>query len=244
MRLQDSSDQSYLTSALRRLETLGAREALRVAIREIFPQRIALVSSFGAEAAILLHMVANIDKATPVLFLDTGKLFDETIQYRDQLVAVLGLQDVRSLRPDPTVLRRDDSSGRLCQSDPDRCCAIRKVEPLGQALNDFDAWITGRKALHGGSRKDLSFVEVDGRHVKLNPLVDWTQLDIDYYFIGNGLPRHPLVSDRYLSIGCVPCTDRVRAGEGLRDGRWRNSEKTECGIHNRPEIPAVNTGEI
>ena len=208
-----------------------ARELLAEMIRNEFPGRIALVSSFGIEAAVLLHMVASIDRATPVLFLDTGKLFGETLRYRDRLIAQLELRDVRAITPDAARLGAEDPDGVLWRSDPDRCCAIRKVEPLARALEGFDAWINGRKRYHGGLRSDISVIEAAGGRIKINPLAAWGPEQIAAYFEAHDLPQHPLAADGFRSIGCMPCSDRVQIGEDARAGRWRGRAKSECGIH-------------
>lgn len=215
-----------------RYQDADAEALLRGLITRDLRGRIALQSSFGAEAAVLLHLVAGVAPATPVLFLDTGKLFGETLRYRDQLVGLLGLSDVRVIKPDPARLDAVDPDGVLWYGNPEMCCYVRKVEPLERALAGFTAVITGRKGFHGGARKDLPRIEVgdDGR-LKVNPLIDWQKADIEAYFERHGLPRHPLEADGFLSIGCMPCTDRVTPGEDLRAGRWRGREKTECGIH-------------
>ncbi len=195
--------------------------------------RIALVSSFGAESAVLLHMVSRIDPATPVIFLDTGKLFTETLAYRDALTDRLGLTDLRSVDPDPADLARHDPDGTLWSLEPDLCCHIRKTEPLDRALNSFDAWITGRKRFHGGTRGALPTLEGDpttGR-LKVNPLAPWSVERLSRYLADHDLPVHPLVGDGYPSIGCVPCTRPVTPGEDPRAGRWSWLDKTECGIH-------------
>ena len=214
--------------------TLRREALLRSALLERFPGTIALVSSFGAESAVLLHMVAAIDRATPVIFIDTGKLFPETLRYRDRLARRLGLADLRVARPDPGRLARSDPAGTLWQSDPDLCCWHRKVEPLDAALEGFKAWITGRKRLHGGARTALPAIETgpDGR-IKVNPLADWTEQDVADYFLTHDLPLHPLTAAGYRSIGCAPCTRAVRPGEAPRAGRWAGRDKTECGIHSR-----------
>ena len=214
-----------------RAEEIMAHRLLDEMIRREFRGRIALVSSFGIEAAVLLHMVSTIDAATPVIFLDTGKLFGETLRYRDELVRRLGLVEVRSVRPDPDRLAAEDPQGMLWRSDPDRCCALRKVEPLEQALGGFEAWINGRKRHHGGARAALPVIEAAGGRIKVNPLASWGRGEIDAYFAAHDLPRHPLEADGYRSVGCLPCSDRAQPGEGARDGRWRGSGKTECGIH-------------
>jgi phosphoadenosine phosphosulfate reductase len=209
-----------------------AAELLAALIRTEFPGRIALQSSFGAEAAVLLHMVAAVDAATPVIFLNTGKLFGETLRYRDQLARLLGLSDIRTVAPDAKRVETVDPDGVLWYGNPDMCCYVRKVEPVQRALVGFDAVITGRKGFHGGERQDLQRVEAgdDGR-IKANPLASWRKQDIDAYFERHQLPRHPLEAEGFLSIGCMPCTDRVQPGEDARAGRWRGRDKTECGIH-------------
>ncbi len=204
---------------------------MRAAIEEVFPFRVAVLSSFGAESAVILHQVAQIDPATPVLFLETGQLFAQTIQYQEELSERLGLTDVRVVRPDPGKLARQDPNGDLWKSDPGACCHLRKVLPLENALEGFDAWITGRKRFQGGSRTTLPVVEVENKRVKVNPLAGWTQERLDGYFAEHDLPRHPLWEQGYLSIGCHPCTRPVEAGEDPRAGRWAGQDKTECGIH-------------
>lgn len=221
------------------LRGLGPQEILQAAIRDLFPSRIALVSSFGAEAAVLLHMVAQVDPATPVLFLDTGKLFDETLAYRDALATRLGLTDLRSLRPDPATLAAQDDGGTLWFRDADACCRIRKVEPLERGLAGFAASINGRKRFQSATRSSIPLVEADGARLKFNPLAEWGPEQIEAYFRAHDLPRHPLVAQGYLSIGCAPCTQPVAAGEDARAGRWRGQDKTECGIH----FPLLQPGQ-
>jgi phosphoadenosine phosphosulfate reductase len=199
--------------------------------RELYGDRLALVSSFGAESAVLLHLASRIDRDIPVLFLDTGMLFAQTLDYRRQLASDLGLTDVRDLRPRFEDLALNDPDSNLWQSDTDACCHIRKVIPLDTALGPFDAWITGRKRFHGGARLRLPVVEeADGR-LKFNPLANWTRLELDAYAESHGLPAHPLVSAGFPSLGCWPCTDQVADGEDVRSGRWAGSQKSECGIH-------------
>jgi phosphoadenosine phosphosulfate reductase len=167
-----------------------------------------------------------------VLFLDTGKLFAETLRYRDLLIARLGLEDVRSLTPDRFELGAVDPAGTLWRSDPDRCCAARKVAPLARGLSGFDAWVSGRKHYHGGMRAAVPVFEMDDQgRTKINPLAEWSRSRIAAEFAARNLPCHPLETVGYLSIGCVTCTDKVRPGESLRAGRWRGLAKTEFGIH-------------
>lgn len=200
-------------------------------IREEFPGRIALVSSFGIESAILLHMVAAIDSATPVIFLDTGKLFAQTQSYKEMLVHRLGLRNVVTARPDARVLSQSDPEGQLNKSDPESCCDVRKIQPLENALTPYQAWITGRKRYQGGERKSLALVEsFDGR-IKVNPLALWAPEQIEEYFVRHDLPRHPLWEQGYTSVGCEPCTQKTSGACGVRDGRWAGTGKTECGIH-------------
>ena len=202
--------------------------------------RIALVSSFGAEAVVLLHLVARLDPMTPVLFLETGMLFPETLDYQKRVADLLGLGDVRVIRPQAGALHDG-----LHATDPDACCALRKTRPLGTALLGFDAWITGRKRIHGGQRVSLPVIETDpaGR-TKINPLAEWSATDIETYFSRHPLPRHPLVERGYASIGCAPCTTRTRDGEDPRAGRWRGQDKVECGIHAGPDGRIVRNAEL
>ena len=224
-----SSDR--LADLNKRYDAHEPHEIIHALINEEFPGRIALVSSFGAESAVLLHMLSQVNPTTPVIFLDTGKLFGETKRYRDKLVECLGLKRVKSITPDPDASAVRDHHGILWSQNPNACCALRKVEPLEKALQSYEAWFTGRKSFQSSSRATLSVFEAEGTKFKINPLAHWTKNDIDTYFEDNDLPRHPLEADGYLSIGCMPCTDRVGPGEDMRAGRWRGSEKTECGIH-------------
>ena len=207
---------------------------LRAVLREgPLARRTALVSSFGAESIVLLDMVATIDPATPVLFLDTGKLFEVTRQYRERVTDLLGLKDVRVLRPDPSALRRNDPKSDLWRTDPDGCCDVRKTAPLERGLDGFAAWITGRKRFQGGLREALPRIEGDGAsgRIKLNPLAMWTSEDLEHYRRLRDLPAHPLVERGYRSIGCRPCTRPTGPDEPARAGRWWGLDKTECGIH-------------
>ena len=193
--------------------------------------RVALVSSFGAESVALLHMVARIEPATPVLFLDTEMLFPETLAYQAEIAAALGLRDVRRITPDRAQAFLRDGDGLLHRRDTDACCALRKSEPLARALGPFDAWITGRKRHQGGARKAMPVVEAAEGRLKINPLAHWAPADVGAYTEAHGLPRHPLVARGFASIGCAPCTTPVRPGEDPRAGRWRGRNKDECGIH-------------
>jgi len=221
--------------AASRLETrfalMKAGSLLRLAIEDLYPGRIALVSSFGADSAVLLHMVSEIDRKTPVVFVDTGQLFEETLAYRDELVARLGLSNVIVAEPEAATLAAEDPEKFLFASDPDRCCEIRKVLPLGRALEGYDAWITGRKSFQSATRAAVPLFEAEGERVKINPLVGWSAGELLAYIAKAGLPPHPLVAKGFPSIGCLPCTSAVKPGEDARAGRWRGRAKTECGIH-------------
>jgi phosphoadenosine phosphosulfate reductase len=201
------------------------------ALRIFGRQRLALVSSFGTESAALLKVMADVDPSIPVIFLDTGWQFEETLAYRDTLIAKLGLRDVRSIKPLDETLRREDGSRELWFSDPDACCRIRKVEPLKRALAPFGAWINGRKRFQGGLRTAIPVVEADGDRLKFNPFANVTRGEIEAIYAEAKLPPHPLAASGFLSVGCMPCTSRTLPGEDARDGRWRGRGKTECGIH-------------
>lgn len=218
---------SQLQAAVRGRDAAGV---LHLAL-EAFPGRAAVVSSFGAESVVLLHLIAQIDPTTPILFLNTGKLFGETLRYRDRLQDEFGLADIRSLSPHPADRARTDPEGTLWSRDTDACCNFRKVVPLKRALGGFEAQITGRKRFQTSARAGMQLVEYFEGRFRFNPLADWTLADLESYATAHALPRHPLVEDGYPSIGCIPCTRRVQAGEGYRDGRWAGLDKDECGIH-------------
>ncbi len=192
----------------------------------------AVVSSFGADSAVLLHMTSGIDRGATVLFVDTGQHFPQTLAYRDQLADLLGLTGVTTVRPSREALMRDDPKATLHQEDPDGCCQLRKVRPLDVALAPFDVWIAGVRRHQSSLRRALPRRERDraGR-IKLNPLADWSQAAVTDYLRRHDLPEHPLVAQGFPSIGCAPCTTRAEAGEDARAGRWRGRQKTECGLH-------------
>jgi phosphoadenosine phosphosulfate reductase len=214
-----------------RFADVDTQTMLATVLRERLAGDVAVVSSFGTESAVLLDLVAKAAPATPVLIVDTLKLFPETLAYRDALVERLGLTDVRAIQPDPAVIAAKDATDLRWSYDPDGCCEIRKVIPLRNALLPFDAWITGRKAFQAKSRNAMPRFEVEDGRLKINPLADWSKDDLDRYFVDHDLPRHPLEAAGYLSIGCIPCTSIVKPGEDPRAGRWRGWDKVECGIH-------------
>lgn len=210
---------------------LEGRDLLEPLISRVYAGRIALVSSFGAESAVLLHMVASIDRATPVIFLNTGKLFGETLAFRESVVERFGLRDVRDIRPDPVDAARSDPNGDLWNRDGAACCWFRKVLPLQRALTGFSAWITGRKRFQSPGRASLNLFETEFERIKINPLAGWSPERIAAYMEEHDLPAHPLAAQGYASIGCAPCTSPAGASEGVRSGRWRGQDRSECGIH-------------
>jgi phosphoadenosine phosphosulfate reductase len=212
---------------------LGASpaEVIAKALQTVGREHLAVVSSFGTESAALLKVMADVDPSVPVIFLDTGWLFEETLAYRDTLIETLGLRDVRSIRPLDETLSREDPNRELWFSDPDACCRIRKVAPLARALAPFTAWINGRKRFQGGLRAAIPVVEQDGARLKFNPFADISREEIEAIYRRSNLPPHPLAASGYLSVGCMPCTSRTSPDEDARAGRWRGRGKTECGIH-------------
>ncbi|MBR9843150.1 MAG: phosphoadenylyl-sulfate reductase [Rhodobacteraceae bacterium] len=213
----------------------SAETILAVAL-DRFDGEIAMVSSFGADSAVLLHMLAALDPSVPVLMLDTLMLFPETIAYQRDLSAHLGLTDVRRISPDTGAIEQADPNGDLNSRDSIACCDLRKVVPLRNALAPFTASISGRKRFQTGQRAAMRAFEVDTDGlIKVNPLAAWTPADIAAYLDRHALPRHPLVAKGYPSIGCAPCTTPVAEGEDSRSGRWRAETREECGIHITPD---------
>jgi len=210
----------------------GAMAIIRHALENISTGRVAVTSSFGADSAVLLHLISKVDRSVPVFFLDTEKHFKETLSYRDKLVELFGLRNLVILKPAADELELLDPEGVLHKTDTETCCNIRKVAPLDKAMDGYTAWITGRKRYQSSDREDIPIFE-NGRNskIKINPLANWNPGDIKAYMEWNDLPTHELVAQGYPSIGCEVCTSRVRPGEDERAGRWRDSEKTECGIH-------------
>ncbi len=210
----------------------SATAVLERALHDPDVGNLALVSSFGAESVVLLHLVSVVAPGTPVIFIDTQMLFPETMEYQRALAEKLNLTDLRTIRADRRDTDFEDPDGTLHQFNTDACCALRKVVPLERALKGFDGWITGRKRYQAGTRAALEFFEnEEDKRLKVNPLAHWGREDIEEYMVNNRLPRHPLVARGYPSIGCAPCTSPVKEGEDPRAGRWRGSKKQECGIH-------------
>lgn len=214
-----------------RFEGVQAEDMLRALFNEGNLGEVAVVSSFGTESAVLLHLVSSVDPTIPVTFVDTLKMFPETLEYRETLIETLGLKNSRIVRPDMKVLAEKDGNELRWSFDPDGCCDIRKVEPLARAKANLNSWISGRKAFQSSTRQNLPRFEVEDGRLKINPLGDWIKEDLDAWFEEHDLPRHPLEAQGYLSVGCAPCTSKVLPGEDPRAGRWRGWDKTECGIH-------------
>ena len=227
--------ETELQSLADRLNTglAGADAAtiLKAALNPKLGLKTAVISSFGAESAALLHLIAQEDASLPVVFLETGQHFFQTLQYRSQLTQTLGLTDVRLVTPDAGEKATLDARDDLWKTDPDACCDLRKTRPLARATVGFSALITGRKRHQNAIRAALKPFEVLDGVLRINPLADWTAHDVEDHLTAHALPRHPLVEQGYLSIGCHTCTQPVKEGEDGRAGRWSGMDKTECGIH-------------
>lgn len=211
--------------------TLDGHGLLKAVLEFSGDLRVAVTSSFGTESAVLLDLVARVNKDTPVIFVDTGRMFSETLAYRDTLTAHFGLSNVQTLKAPDQMVANMDPDGTLFETDPDACCHVRKVMPYAQALAEYDVLIGGRKRHHGDSRSEIETVEISGPHIKINPLAHFSAKDIETAFQSHHLPRHPLVNEGYLSIGCAACTFKSTDEKSIRAGRWAGRKKTECGIH-------------
>ena len=220
-----------ISSLNARFDGLATSDLLAFALHDESMGKSTVVSSFGAESVVLLHLIAKISPHSPILFLDTRKLFPETLEYQKELVERLQLTNVEILRPNATAIERSDPHGTLWQQDNAACCDLRKVDPLKAALVGYDTWISGRKSYQSELRSPLQLFERSGNQVKINPLANWSRDQLVEYMQRHELPPHPLVSQGYASIGCAPCTTRVCQGEHSHAGRWRGQDKTECGIH-------------
>ena len=210
----------------------AAIEVLRRAVTDPDLGQVALVSSFGAESVVLLHMVSRVAPGLPVLFIDTQMLFPETLAYQQEVAERLSLTNVQDITASEAEIAAHDPEGTLHKVNPDACCDFRKTVPLERVLSGYDAWITGRKRFQNGQRAALEFFEPEPpSRLRVNPLAHWRPEDVQDYMVENRLPRHPLVAKGYPSIGCAPCTSPVKPGEDPRSGRWRGQEKSECGIH-------------
>lgn len=209
---------------------LSALQAIERAVNE-YQGSLVLASSLGVDSAVLLHLAAQVDKTIPIIFLDTGMHFRETLHYRDMLISDLGLTGLRNIVPDLNEVKQEDPDAKLHETVPDACCDLRKVRPLAGAIKGFSARITGRKRFQTPARANMNILETDDTQHKVNPLAYWSAKDVTAYMKRHDLPPHPLLSLGFTSIGCQPCTTRVAEGEDPRAGRWRNASKDECGIH-------------
>ena len=217
-----------------RLEGATPEERLAFAA-ETFGKDLLFTSSFGAQSGVLLHLWSVVCPELPVTFIDTGFLFDETLLYRNELTARLGL-DVRVLGPDVAHDAFVASYGSEIQkTDPDFCCGVNKIAPLAPLKAAARAWVSGLRRDQSRTRADVAILETEGHLVRVHPLATLTTFDVAAYLARHAIPEHPLVLRRYLSIGCAPCTRAVADGEDERAGRWAGSAKTECGLHARRE---------
>lgn len=222
------------------LRDASAQTILRASILREWMSELTYVSSFGAESAVMLALIADVEPDLPIVFLETGMHFPQTLDYKEELIERLGLTNVRDIPPSEEERLAEDPKNTLWKTDPDACCALRKVRPLEPALEGFDAWITGRKRFHGGARMSLPVFEHAAGRFKVNPLAGWTQEDVQAYFKRRELPRHPLTAQGYPSVGCWPCTKPAEDPNDIRSGRWAGQDKSECGLHiDKNERPRV-----
>ena len=236
----NDNDADEITRLNKYFASKPTEELLKYVLKEKRFGRLALVSSFGIQSSILLHLVANIDPETNVLFIDTGKLFPQTLQFQEKLAATLNLTNTKPVKQRLPKLRHQDPNGNLWQIDNSACCDLRKIQPLNNELAHFDSWISGRKTFQGGMRSSLDLFEKSGAHIKINPLANWSKDQLEAYMDRFDLPVHPLADEGYTSVGCMPCTTTTLPNQSPREGRWSGMAKTECGIHLPAKILADN----
>jgi phosphoadenosine phosphosulfate reductase len=220
-------------------------EIVAWAVKEFAP-RFAMTSSFGPESGVLLHMVSRVATDLPVLFLETGYHFPETLDYKKQLSQMLGLTNVIDLSADPAKKAAfvAENAGVPYEKNPDACCHLNKVEPLDAALKNYDAWMSGIRRNQTDFRKGVRIVEeYEGGVYKISPLVNMTSRDAWWYLKEHQIPQHPLFEKGYMSVGCWPCTKPIQAGDDERSGRWAGKAKKECGIHTFKEVVAKDPKE-
>jgi phosphoadenosine phosphosulfate reductase len=229
------------------LEGKTPEERLAFAV-ETWGEKLLFTSSFGAQSAVLLHMWSQVARGLPVVFIDTGFLFEETLRYKDALVARLGL-NVVTVRPAVARAEFERAHGAdIQQRDADFCCAQNKIAPLEPLKAKAGAWVSGLRRDQSDTRKDVPILLAepgDGGLVKVHPIATMGASEIDAYHVVHDLPEHPLRAEGYRSIGCAPCSRPARDGESERDGRWAWSPKTECGLHARSLVrrdPASGNG--
>jgi phosphoadenosine phosphosulfate reductase len=217
------------------LEAKSPRERLAWAV-ERFGDKLLFTSSFGTGSGVLLHLWSEVARELPVVFLDTNFHFPETIEYRDRLVEKLKLR-LEIVRPPWTKEQFFAEQGELYLIDPDACCAMNKVAPLAPRRSAAQAWISGLRRDQSTTRASTPILVVDGDGLlKVHPIATMTAREVDEYLAAHGIPEHPLKGQRFLSIGCAPCTRPVAKGEDERAGRWAGTAKTECGLH----LPVLN----
>lgn len=219
-----------LATVRERLEAAHPEEILRWT-KDRFHPSVAMSSSFQTQSVPLLHLVSNAYPALPIIFLETGYHFPQTLSFRDQLVEEWNL-NLREMRGDKERERAaQDGPQPLYKTDPDTCCHINKVRPMNRALQDYDAWVSGIRRDQSPERADIEIVETtDDGMIRIHPMANWTDDDVQAYIQEHELPEHPLTSEGYESIGCWPCTKRPE-GDDARSGRWAGTDKTECGLH-------------
>lgn len=216
------------------LEGADPEDVLRWAVEEFGPD-IALATGFGPEGCVLVAMLSKVGRGTRIFYLDTDLLFPETYALRDQLEVRYGVRFERRA----TQLSLDDQAvkhgERLWEREPNLCCQLRKVEPFREMLRGLRAWVTGIRRDQSPERASVKEVERDDRFglIKIIPLAAWSAIDVWKYIVKYDVPYNPLHNRGYPSIGCVPCTTPVKIGETPRAGRWRGTDKTECGIHQK-----------
>lgn len=215
-----------------RLADAGPQEVLTWAVERFFP-RLTMATAFGAEGCAIIHMLSQIEPRVRVFNLDTGYQFKETLELRDRIAEKYGIE-VEMIRPDTTVEQYEAiHGGPLYETHPDRCCHDRKIRPLRQAIQGYDAWISSIRADQSKDRSQTPKVGWDKKFglVKVNPLLAWNKQDVWTYIVANDVPYNPLHDVGYPSIGCWPCTRPVNQGDDERAGRWAGKAKTECGLH-------------
>tara|TARA_X000000950_G_scaffold118865_2_gene148998 strand:- start:4701 stop:5384 length:684 start_codon:yes stop_codon:yes gene_type:complete len=219
---------------LRKLNSLFENKdcfsTIEILIKKIFLNKSAYVCSFGSESAVLLDMISKINNNFPIIFINTHKLFKETLDYKEILKRIFNITNIIEVFPSNLNIKNYDHNSDLWKKNPDLCCNIRKVLPLENALKNYEAWFSGRKGFHSESRKKKKIIELENNKYVVSPLLKWDQEKINEYFNDNKLVRHPLFNQGYLSIGCETCTSKSKSSD-FRSGRWTGTSKTECGIH-------------
>ena len=223
-------DQNEVKELNKEFQQSSPEEIIRKS-HNLFKDKIVYISSFGIESAIILHMISQIDKNFPIALLNTNFLFKQTLDYKNKLIKSFNLKNFVEIFPDNSNLQKDDPNNNLWKSDVEKCCELRKVKPLNKFLKKYNAWMSGRKSYQGGERFEVQPFEFNNGKVVVNPLANFEKKLVLLYFNNNNLPKHPLVEEGYLSVGCTHCTFKPKNIEDPRSGRWINQTKTECGIH-------------